>query len=91
MMRHYMLCPCHTDNSICCNSCGVPEHKNMSSAKQRLLRYSASIFMPMFYQFNLLDNIILSSDAVNSLGEMVSACLTPLYPNVLNLSVHLYC
>ena len=48
----------------------------MSSAKRRLERNSPSIFTPLFSQFNLLN--MLSNVAVNSLGEMVSPCLTPL-------------
>ena len=51
-------------------------HKNMSSAKRRLEINHPSIFTPLFSQFNLLN--MLSSVAVNSLGEMVSPCLTPL-------------
>ena len=47
----------------------------MSSAKRRLLRNSPSIVTPLF-SFNLLN--MLSRVAVNSLGEMVSPCLTPL-------------
>ena len=31
--------------SICCNSCGAPEHKNMSSANWRLLKNSPSILI----------------------------------------------
>ena len=51
---------------ICCNSCGVSVHKNMSPAKQRLVRNSPSIFTPLFSQFNLLN--MLSGAAVNSFG-----------------------
>ena len=58
------------------SSCGVSVHRNMSSAKRRLERNSPSIFTPLFSQFNLLN--MLSNVAVNSLGEMVSPCLTPL-------------
>ena len=49
---------------------------NMSSAKRRLARNSPSIITPLFFQFNLLN--MLSNGAVNSLGDMVSPCLTPL-------------
>ena len=45
-------------------------HRNMSSAKRRLVRNDQSIFTPLFSQFNLPN--MLSSVAVNSLGEMVS-------------------
>ena len=62
--------------SICCSSCGVSVHRNMPSAKRRLERNSPSLFTPLFSQFNLLN--MLSNVAVNSLGEMVSPCLTPL-------------
>ena len=62
----------------------------MSSAKRRLERNnSPSIFTPLFSQFNLLN--MLSSVAVNSLGEMVSPCLTPLDPDFLTLFVQMYC
>ena len=68
--------------SISCSSCGVSVHRNMSSAKPRLERNSPSIFTPLFSQFNLLNKIIfiiiLSNVAANSLGEMVSPCLTPI-------------
>ena len=48
----------------------------MSSTKRRLDRNSLSISTSLFAQFSLLN--VLSSVAVNSLGEMVSPCLTPL-------------
>ena len=60
----------------------------MSSAKQRLERNSPSIFTPLFSQFNLLN--MLSNVAVNSLGEMVSPCLTPLLILIFSLSVCIY-
>ena len=62
--------------SICCSSCGVSVHMNMPSATRRLDRNSPSIFTPLLSQFNLLN--MFSKVAVNSLGEMVSPCLTPL-------------
>ena len=71
--------------SICCSSCGVSVHRNMSSAKRRLERNSPSIFTPLFSQFNLLN--MLSNVAVNSLGEMVSPCLTPLLILIFSLSL----
>ena len=46
----------------------------MSSAKRRLEINYPSIFTPLFSQFNLLN--MLSNLAVNSLGEMVSPCLS---------------
>ena len=55
----------------------VSVHRKISSAKRRWLRYSPSIFRPLFSQFSLLK--ILSSVDVNSLGEMVSPCRTPLF------------
>ena len=76
MLRPIRLLSSDSSCSICCSSCGVPVHRNMSSAKRRLERNSPSIFTPMFSQFNLLN--MLSNVAVNSLGEMVSPCLTPL-------------
>ena len=71
--------------SICCSSCGVSVHRNMSSAKRRLERNYPSIFTPLFFQFNLLN--MLSNVAVNSLGEMVSPCLTPLLILIFSLSL----
>ena len=71
-----LICLLSSDSScsICCSSCGVSVHRNMSSAKRRLERHSPSIFTPLFSQFNHLN--MLSNIAVNSLGEMVSPCLT---------------
>ena len=57
----------------------------MSSAKRRLERNSPSIFTLLFSQFNLLN--MLSNVAVNSLGEMVSPCLTPLLILISSLSL----
>ena len=71
--------------NICCSSCGVYVHRNMSSAKRRLERNSPSIFTPLFSQFNLLN--MLSNVAVNSLGEMVSLCLIPLLILIVLLSL----
>ena len=71
--------------SICCSSCGVSVHRNMSSAKWRLERNSPSTFTPLFSQFNLLN--MLSNVAVNSLGEMVFPCLTPLLILIFSLSL----
>ena len=71
--------------SICYSSCGVSVHRNMSSAKRRLKRHSPSIFTPLFSQFNLLN--MLSNVAVNSLGEMVSPCLTPVLILIFLLSL----
>ena len=71
--------------SICCSSCGVSVHRNISSAKQRLERNSPSIFTPLTSQFNLLN--MLSNVAVNSLGEMVSPCITPLLILIFSLSL----
>ena len=70
--------------SICCSSCGVSARRNMSSAKRRLERNYPSIFTPLFSRFNLLNR--LSNVAVNSLGEMVSPCLTPLLILIFSLS-----
>ena len=71
--------------SICCSSCGVAVHRNMSSVKRRLERTSPSNFTPLFSQFNLLN--MLSNVAVNSLGEMVSPFLTPLLIVIFSLSL----
>ena len=71
--------------SICCSYCGVYVHINISSAKRRLERNSPSIFTPLFSQFNLLN--MLSNVAVNSLGEIVSPCLTPLLILIFPLSL----
>ena len=81
------ICLLSSDSScsICCSSCGVSVHRNMSSAKRRLERNSPSIFTPLFSQFNLLN--MLSNVAMNSLGEMVSPCLTPLLILIFSLSL----
>ena len=71
--------------SIGCSSCGVSVHKNSSSAKRRLVRNSPSIFTPLFSQFKRLN--ILSSAAVNNLGEKLSPCLTPLLILIFSLSL----
>ena len=57
----------------------------MSSAKRRLERNCPSIFTPLFSQFNLLN--MLSNVVVNSFGEMVSPCLTPLLILIFSLSL----
>ena len=76
ILRHIRLLSSDSSCSICCSYCGVSVHMNMSSAKRRWERNFPSIFTPLFSQFNLLN--MLSNVAVNSLGEMVSPCLTPL-------------
>ena len=76
ILRPICLLSSDSSCSICCSYCGVSVHRNISSAKRRLERNSPSIFTPLFSQFNLLN--MLSNVAVNSLGEMVSPCLTPL-------------
>ena len=81
ILRPIRLLSSDNSCSICCSSCGVSVHRNMSSAKRRLER----IFMPLFSQFNLLN--MLSNVAVNSLGEMVSPCLTPLLILIVSLSL----
>ena len=85
ILRPIRLLSSDSSCSICCSSCGVSVHKNMSSALQRFVRNSPSIFTPLFSQFNLLN--MLSSVAVNSLGEMVSPCLTPLLILIFSLSL----
>ena len=62
--------------SIGCSSCGVYVHKYISSAKRRVVINSPSIFTSLFSQFNRRN--ILSSAAVNNLGEKLSPCLIPL-------------
>ena len=71
--------------SICCSSCGVSVHRNISSAQRRLEINSPSILTPLFSQFNLLN--MLSNVAVNSLGEMVSPCHIPLLILIVSLSL----
>ena len=71
--------------SICCSSCGVSVHMNMPSAKRRLERNYPSTFKPLFSQLNLLNMI--SSVAVNRLGETVSPCLTPFLILIISLSL----
>ena len=58
---------------------------SMSSANRRLLRYSPSIFKPLVSEVSYWN--MLSSAAVNSLGDMVSACRTPLLMVILLLSL----
>ena len=62
--------------SVCCSSCGVLVHMSRSRAKNTWLRYSPSIFKPLGYQVSHR-NMLLST-AVNSLGDMVFHCRTPL-------------
>ena len=71
--------------SVCIATADVSVHRHMSSVKRRLERTSPSIFTPLFSQFNLL--IMLYNAAVNSLGEMVSPCLTPLLIMISSLSL----
>ena len=85
ILRPIRLLSSDSSCSICCNYCGVSVHRNMSSAKRRLERNSPSIFTPLCSQFNLLN--MLSNVAVNSLGEMVSPCLTPLLILIFSLSL----
>ena len=76
ILRPICLLSSDSSCSICCSYCGVSVHRNMSSAKRKLERNSPSIFTPLFSQFNIIN--MLSNVAVNTLGEMVSPCLTPL-------------
>ena len=71
--------------SVCCSYCGASVSTNTSSAKRRLLRKYPSIFTLMFSDFNLQN--MLSNVAVNSLGEMVCPCLTPLLILIFSLSL----
>ena len=90
ILRLIRLLSSDSSCSICCSSCGVSVLTNMKSAKRRLVRNSPSLFMPLFSQFNLLN--MLSSVAVNSLGEMVSPCLTPILTLIfLPIFVQMYC
>ena len=73
ILRPIRLLSSDSSCSICCSSCGVSVHKNMASAKRRLVRNYPSIFTPLFNQFNLPN--MHSDVAVNSLGEMVSPVL----------------
>ena len=84
ILRPIRLLSSDSSCSICCSSCSVSVHRNMSSAKRRLERNSPSIFTPLFSQFDLLN--MLSNVAVDSLGEMLSPCLTPLLILILSLS-----
>ena len=68
------------------SSYGVSVHRNMSSAKRIWKRNSPSIFTPLVSQFNLLN--MLSNVAVNSLGQMVSPCHTPLLILIFSLSLY---
>ena len=98
MFRAIGLLPSDSSSSICCSSCVVPVHTNMSAAKRRWERHSPSIFTPLFSQFNLL-NMMLSNVAVNRLDEMVSPvlllliliCAVSLHScTVTELSVYIY-
>ena len=71
--------------NICYSSCGVLAHMSMSSAKRRWLRYSPSILKPLVAQVSRRN--MLSSAAVNSLGDMVSPCRTPFLMLILLLSL----
>ena len=70
--------------SICCSYCGETVPRNISSAKRRLGK-APSIFTPLFSQFNLVN--MLFNVAVNSFGELVSPCLTPLLILIFSLSL----
>ena len=85
ILRPIRLLSSDSSCSICCSYCDVSVHRNMSSAKRRLERNYPSIFTPLCSQFNLLN--MLSNVAVNSLGEMVSPCLTPLLILIFSLSL----
>ena len=85
ILKPLRLLSSHSSCSIISSSCGVSVHRKISYAKRRWLRYSPSIFMPLFAQFSLLK--ILSSVDVNSLGEMVSPCRTPLLMFIFSLSL----
>ena len=85
ILRPIRLLSSDSSCSICCSSCGVSVHRNMSSAKRRSERNYPSIFTPLFSQFNLLN--MLSNVAVNSLGDVVSPCLTPLLILIFSLSL----
>ena len=90
ILRPISLLSSDSSCSICCSSCGVSVHRNMSSAKRRLERHFPSNFTPLFSQFNLLN--MLSSVAVNSLGEMVSPLsYSSLNLDFLTLFVQMYC
>ena len=85
ILRPIRLLSSDSSCSIYCISCGFSVHRNVSLAKRRLERNSPSIFTPLLSQFNLLN--MLSNVAVNSLGEMVSPCLTPLFILIFSLSL----
>ena len=55
ILRPIRLLSSDSSCSICCSSCGVSVHSNMSSAKRRLKRNSPAVFTPLFSQFNLLN------------------------------------
>ena len=85
ILKPLRLLSSHSSCSIISSYCGVSVHRKISSAKRRRLRYSPSIFRPLFSQFSLLK--IFSSVDVNSLGEMVSPCRTPLLMYIFSLSL----
>ena len=85
ILRPIRLLSSDSSCSICCSSCGVSVHSNMSSAKRRLERNCPAIFTPLFSQLNLLNMLYIV--ALNSLGEMMSPCLTPLLILIFSLSL----
>ena len=57
ILRPIRLLSSDSSCSICCSSCGVTVHRNISSAKRILERNSPSTITPLFSQFNLLNKL----------------------------------
>ena len=89
--HHRCLCNVHLNSVTCYNYYGVHVHlKNISSANRILLRKYPSIITSLLSQFNLRN--FPSIVDVNSMGEMVSLCLTPLSIMIFSLSLcKVYC
>ena len=68
ILRPIRLLSSDSSCSICCSSCGVSVHV---ISKPEIVEKLLSIYTPLFSQFELLN--MLSSVAVNSVGEMGSA------------------
>jgi len=73
--------------SICCSSVGFHATRIISSAKRRLLMYiSLVIFTPYSLSSHSGFSKMDCKHDINSLGDMVSPCLTPLFMGKLSPS-----
>ena len=67
---------------IVIHCCSSKDHRHLDAQKARTMM---DIFTPLFSQLNLLN--MLFNVAVNSFGEIVSICLTPLLILIFSLSL----